>query len=210
MLKQQPFFAHTISDLSDLMEPFVQTAAAPHYEGSGEIGLDSSVWPFSKLGRVALQASLLDTHSLILVDLPGTNDCNTQRVRLTENYIKKCRITLVVFEIKRGGDKEEIRERILEARRRRQGDSVTVVLTQTNNIGDEPSCKASLEPEEESVMADLKAYKSAIDLKLKKINAQLKTPQIRKNSELRSDLQDQKEPYGIHVKHVDLIRKQIW
>jgi hypothetical protein len=94
-----------------------------------------------KVGGVALESPLLDTHSIVLADLPGTNDCNTQRFRLTENYIKKCCVPLVVFEIKRGGDKEEIRERLLEAWRRRQGDSVTVVLTHTDNIGSNLAAK---------------------------------------------------------------------
>jgi hypothetical protein len=191
------------------MEPFVQTAVAPQYGDCEDIGLESSVWPFAKIGRVVLEATLLSTQSLILVDLPGTSDCNKHRVRLTENYIKECRITLVVFEIKRGGDKEETKQGILEAWRRRQGDSVTLVLTHTDNIDDEANCKDPLEPEEESVLADLKAHRSTIDQKLKKIHADLKSPKNRKNTSLRADLQDQKERCEIHIRHVDMIRKQI-
>ena len=148
IISKQPFFAHTISDLAELMEPFVQTALSPRYEGSEDLGLESSVWPFVKMARyvsvptsfsgksltllsVALNNPLLEA-GIILADLPGHNDSSAHRVRLAESYIKRCRVTLVVDEIKRAADNESLKQSILEAWRRRREDSVTVVLTHTD------------------------------------------------------------------------------
>ncbi|KAH7093120.1 hypothetical protein FB567DRAFT_432971 [Paraphoma chrysanthemicola] len=157
--RKQPFFTHTISDLADLMEPYVQTASSPHFEGCGGFGPDSSVWPLVKLGR--------------------------QRVRLAETYIKRCRVTVVVDEIKRAGDNESLKQSIYEAWRRRREDS----------IGDEPSCKAPLLLDEEALMSTLKTHRMTMDQKIRKINSQLKEPKNRKTQSLRHSLGDEKERY---------------
>jgi hypothetical protein len=51
IVARQPFFAHTVSDLGDIMEPFVQTTILPVYQDEADLDLNSSVWPFVTLGR---------------------------------------------------------------------------------------------------------------------------------------------------------------
>ncbi|KAH7083166.1 hypothetical protein BKA63DRAFT_404183 [Paraphoma chrysanthemicola] len=149
--RKQPYSTHTISDLADLMEPYVQTAPSPYFEGCGDISPDSSVWPLVKLGR--------------------------QRVRLAETYIKRCRVTVVVEEIKRAGDNESLKQSIYEA-------SVT-----------SPAARPPLLLDEEVFMSTLKAHRTTMDQKIRKINSQLKEPKTRKNQSLRHSLGDEKERY---------------
>ncbi|KAF2036583.1 hypothetical protein EK21DRAFT_95836 [Setomelanomma holmii] len=134
----QPFFTHTISDLTDLMEPYIQTAVSPHYEGQEAVGLESS------------------------------------RIHLAESYIKRCRITIVVDEIKRAGDNESLKQTLYE------------------EIGDESSCKAPLQTDEQIMMSALKTHRAAMEQKAKKTNAQLKEPKNRKNQLLRQQQETRK------------------
>jgi hypothetical protein len=76
--------------------------------------------------------SLLLQAGLGFSDLPGNNDSNVHRVRFVERFSKKCRATLMVDEIKRTGDNVDLKENIWEVWRRRQGDSVNVVLTRSD------------------------------------------------------------------------------
>ena len=79
---------------------------------------------------MSLNHPLLD--HIIIADLAGHNDCNRQRVRLTQNYIKTCQVAVMVDEVKRAGDNEPFKQSIFEVWRRRRGDSVVVVLTHTD------------------------------------------------------------------------------
>jgi hypothetical protein len=146
------------------------------------------------MDSVALNNPLLEA-GLILADLPGNNDCNIQRVRLAEKYTKKCQVTVVVDEIKRAADNENLKHSIYDAWRRKKQDSVIVVLTHADDLGDERSFKTPLSMEEEATLETLKAHRSEKEQMIKMINVQLKDRKDKRNQALRRDLGDEKERY---------------
>ncbi|KAH3943084.1 hypothetical protein HBI56_100790 [Parastagonospora nodorum] len=207
MQRGRAFEAQTPDDLGEIMRPYLQTATDPCFEGHENLGLKNSVWPFVKFGRVSLNHPLLD--HIIIADLASHNDCNRQRVRLTQNYIKTCQVAVMVDEVKRAGDNEPFKQSIFEVWRRRRGDSVVVVLTHTDDIGDDASCKPPLELDEQDALDSLKAHKIVYEQKCKKIGAKCKEPAYKKDPALRAELNDQRDNYKAHVTHATILRKRI-
>jgi hypothetical protein len=56
------------------------------------------------------------------------------------------------------------------------------------SIGDESSCTAPLQIEEETTLGLLRTHESAMEQKIKEVNAQLKTPKNKKNPRPLSEL----------------------
>lgn len=88
--------ANTMEELSELMEPFV----------------DSSLYPFIKVIRVYLSSPVLQSGA-ILADLPGFHDANRTHVKAAEEYLYGCDEILVVADGTRCGTNKNV-EKILQ------------------------------------------------------------------------------------------------
>ncbi|KAI9873628.1 MAG: hypothetical protein M1830_010773 [Pleopsidium flavum] len=87
--------ASTVEDLADLVEPFTRTPPALDEETS-----PPAPWPLVQIVKLGVQSAFAKT-GLIVADLPGLSDTNTNRVRATQRYQRECSFACVVAPISR-------------------------------------------------------------------------------------------------------------
>jgi len=51
IVSKQPFYAHTVHEVSRMMKAFVKTTITPHYQSNDVVQLESSVWPWIQMVR---------------------------------------------------------------------------------------------------------------------------------------------------------------
>ncbi|EXJ86047.1 hypothetical protein A1O1_06416 [Capronia coronata CBS 617.96] len=78
------------------------------------IFMNNRFWPFTKIIRVFVDAPVL-RHGVVLADLPGLQDTNLARVRLTQNYLLKSDHVFLVTNIMRAKTDASLRSSLYQA-----------------------------------------------------------------------------------------------
>jgi hypothetical protein len=106
-----------------------------------------SLWPLVKVVRIGLDSPLLK-QDIVLADLPGISDKNRHRVAVTKSYMENVDYTIVVGRIQRAVDDESIQRNLFAGSKRKIGQSVMLVCTHSDNIGEEPLSRSALDQNE--------------------------------------------------------------
>ncbi|EON64079.1 hypothetical protein W97_03309 [Coniosporium apollinis CBS 100218] len=75
--------------------------------------MQDRLWPFTKIIRLYLSAQVLKT-GIVLADLPGLQDTNLARVKMTEEYLLKCDHIFIVAEIARAVTDQSLKSSVYD------------------------------------------------------------------------------------------------
>ncbi|KAK8165079.1 hypothetical protein IWX90DRAFT_484711 [Phyllosticta citrichinensis] len=124
--------ADDAGSLTRRLEPFLKSS--PFYSENGD--RRPSLWPMVHHVRTSLESPLLD-QGIVLVDLPGTGDSNQTRTTTSNEYMHKVDHTMVVVAMDRNVTNEKVQDELLQAFRRRNSGSSTVVVTKADVVSPE-------------------------------------------------------------------------
>ncbi|KAK5999130.1 hypothetical protein PT974_01519 [Cladobotryum mycophilum] len=74
-----------------------------------EIFMSNELWPFTKIIRIYLDSQVLKS-GIVLADLPGLQDTNLARVRVTQDYLVNCSNILLVTNISRAATDRSLKD----------------------------------------------------------------------------------------------------
>ncbi|KAK3631234.1 hypothetical protein LTR56_017009 [Elasticomyces elasticus] len=157
-------------------------------EGSPPI---SSPWPLVSKITTYLHARIL-SEGLVLSDLPGTSDTNRYRVKLTEDYIRRCDLILMTAPIERFVDNDSVWSNVVKYIRSGMQGNIILVPTKTDLIDLEILDRSKVAPadlalidERRTRYQDLREDVKELEEQVKEVEADGEDVSLELNKELR-------------------------
>ncbi|KAF2020509.1 hypothetical protein BU24DRAFT_456579 [Aaosphaeria arxii CBS 175.79] len=125
---------------------------------------------------------------------------------MAQRVLKRADWTIVVHRNERADDDAAVKSYIEDAWRRKR-DSVAVVITQIDKVNELKDKRTEFKVDEEEDLQYLSEQEKHINSEMTKIKKQLKTTP--RKSEFLITLNEQRDLYAIHEKHIDIKRLEI-
>ena len=185
------FYAHTVANLRNAVEPFMRNVEFPNIEGTT---VRCSPWPLVKYVRNSFNSRLL-SQGVVFVDCPGINDKNRLRVESTRRYLQDCNITMIVNRMDRAVDHASLHKNANAAFRRGRSGSAMVVCTRSDDINMKGKQNFQSTVSELRVNAKIDEDEQIVDRRLKEVRADLKKTSLRGDFATLLRLQTRKARY---------------
>jgi hypothetical protein len=162
--------------LAQAMKPYLDQSAKMHDEG----GRSFAVWPLIKRVHIFLRSEIL-RNGISLVDLPGLSDFDGTREAVTEEYLSRMAVTVIVSPIHRAADEKtglnlmnECQELQMQLDGRSHSNSHFVVLSRADELNLKSFLRDSQEAANDTNICELREREKQLDRRYQELNREAK------------------------------------